>query len=138
VLIADDHALVREGIGLLLQFDEGFEVVAEAANGHEALELAQKHTPDVVLMDVNMPEMDGIEATRRLKEVLPGVHVIGLSMHEQGDLAESMREAGADGYISKAAPSDELLKAIRREIGLGQPARSEPAEEPVGAIEAMA
>lgn len=116
VLIVDDHALVRQGVSLLLHHQPGIEVVGEAANGREALEMVRRHAPDVILMDINMPEMNGIEATRRVKQLMPQVVVIGLSMHDLSELAQAMRDAGADGYVNKAAPSDELIRAIRGHV----------------------
>jgi DNA-binding NarL/FixJ family response regulator len=88
-------------------------IVGQAANGREAVNLAHELQPDVVVMDVSMPLMNGDEATRQIKAHLPRTRIVALSMHEQGEMVESMRRAGADGYVLKTAPSEELLAAIR-------------------------
>ena len=80
------------------------------------MELARQHLPDVVLMDVSMPRMDGVEATRRLKAEFPHIGVVGLSMYGENEMAGAIREAGADGYVSKVAPAEELVGAIRRSL----------------------
>jgi PAS domain S-box-containing protein len=112
VLFADDHKVMRQGLIRLISGQPGIQVVGEAANGREALELTLKLKPDVVVMDINMPEMDGIEATRFIKTELPKVRVIGLSMHEDDSIYRIMRDAGADAFVIKTASSAELLKAI--------------------------
>jgi PAS domain S-box-containing protein len=114
VLIADDHNLVRQGLVTALQGSRGIEVVGQAATGREALNLALELKPDVVLMDAAMPEMDGIEATRRIKKATPKVRVIGLSMHEEDEMAAAMRQAGAEAYLSKAGSIEQLVQAICR------------------------
>jgi PAS domain S-box-containing protein len=112
VLFADDHKVMRQGLIRLVAGKPGISVVGEAANGREALEKVRQSKPDVVVMDISMPIMDGIEATRHIKAELPGVHVIGLSMHEDEHISRNMREAGAEVFLSKAASSSELLNAI--------------------------
>ncbi len=112
VVFADDHKVMRQGLIRLITGQPDIEVVGEAANGREALELARQLRPNVVVMDVSMPEMDGIEATRRIKAELPDVRVIGLSMFEDELLARTMCQAGAEVFMSKTASSAELLKAI--------------------------
>ncbi len=113
VLLADDHAVVRQGLaGLLREFTD-FEVVGQAADGFEAVELAAELKPDVVLMDITMPGINGIEATRRILGILPRTRVIGLSMHEEADMAIAIRKAGAVGYLRKDADTDDLVAAIR-------------------------
>jgi CheY-like chemotaxis protein len=112
VLFADDHKVMRQGLIKLISGKPDIHVVGEAANGREALELARQNRPDVIVMDVSMPDMDGIEATRRIKAELPQVRVIGLSMHEDEKLAQTMRQAGAENFVSKTASSSILLKAI--------------------------
>jgi PAS domain S-box-containing protein len=112
LLVADDHRVVREGLIGMFDDQPGLSIVGEAADGREAVELSRQLRPDVLLMDVSMPGMDGIEATRRIKAELPGLRVIGLSMHDDDGTAESMREAGAEGFVSKAASAGELLRAI--------------------------
>jgi CheY-like chemotaxis protein len=112
LLVADDHRVVREGLIGMFDDQPGLSIVGEAADGREAVELSRQLRPDVVLMDVSMPVMDGIEATRRIKSELPELRVIGLSMHDDDGTAESMREAGAEAFVSKAASAGELLRAI--------------------------
>jgi PAS domain S-box-containing protein len=113
VLVADDHEIVREGLLSLLGEEHNIEVVGEAANGREAVDLAGRLRPDVVIMDVAMPLIDGDEATRQIKMHLPQTRVIALSMYGDEDSIERMRQAGAEAYVLKTAPSEELLAAIR-------------------------
>lgn len=113
VLVADDHAILREGLITLLAEEPQIEVVAEACDGQEAVELALAMHPDVVLMDVTMPLLSGIEATRRIAAELPDVRVIGLSMHQEQDMATAMHEAGAVAYLRKGDSSDNVIAAIR-------------------------
>jgi PAS domain S-box-containing protein len=112
VLFADDHKVMRQGLIRLISGQPDIQVVGEAANGREALELARQLKPDVIVMDISMPEMDGIEATRYIKAELPQVRVIGLSMFEDKQAAISMRKAGAEIFVNKAASAADLLKAI--------------------------
>jgi CheY-like chemotaxis protein len=116
VLLVDDHEIVREGLASLLLAEPDMEVVAEASDGLEALDLAQSIHPDIVLMDVTMPRLDGIEATRRLKARMPDMPIIGLSMHEKDDMGQAMREAGAVAYLSKNGCADALIGLIRQEV----------------------
>ncbi len=113
VLVVDDHAIVRQGLVRLLTAEEDLEVVGEAPGGHVAVELTRKLLPDVVVMDVSMKEGDGVEATRAIHAEMPRVQVIGLSMYDESEQGERMREAGAVSYISKIAPSETLIAAIR-------------------------
>lgn len=113
LLLVDDHAIVREGIASFLLEVPDLEIVAEASDGQEAVELALGMRPDVILMDVTMPQMDGIEATRRIKAQLPQVRIIGLSMHDREDLAAAMYQAGASAYLSKNGCADTLVSTIR-------------------------
>jgi DNA-binding NarL/FixJ family response regulator len=113
VLIADDHPVVRRGIGALLASLEGVELVGEAADGAGAIREAQLSRPDVVVMDVQMPGMDGIEATRRLVAALPETAVLVLTMFEDDDTVFSAMRAGARGYLLKGADQHEILAAIR-------------------------
>lgn len=115
VLLVDDHRVMREGLMTLLQGQDGLEVIGQADNGQHAIECVERLEPDVVTMDVSMPVMDGIEATRVIKQRWPKIRIIGLSMFEESELAAKMREAGADVYLSKTGPSGQLLKAIRNE-----------------------
>jgi signal transduction histidine kinase/ActR/RegA family two-component response regulator len=129
VLLADDHQVIRQGLVSLLESQPDLQVVGEASDGQEAVELACRLRPDVVLMDVSMPRMDGLQATRRIKERLPGIRVIGLSMFDEETVGGRLREAGAEAYVSKAGPSQDLLEAIRREAaspGRAQTAGMEP------------
>ena len=117
VLIADDHALVREGLRAVLEGEEGIEVVGEAADGLEALRACGELSPDLVLMDVRMPGMDGLEATRQIKARMPGVAVVMVTMHENPDyLLEAVR-AGAAGYVLKEASGERIAGAVRRTLG---------------------
>jgi len=116
-LIADDHALVREGLRAVLEGEEGIEVVGEAADGLEALRACGELSPDLVLMDVRMPGMDGLEATRQIKARMPGVAVVMVTMHENPDyLLEAVR-AGAAGYVLKEASGERIAGAVRRTLG---------------------
>jgi DNA-binding NarL/FixJ family response regulator len=117
LLLADDHAVVRQGFRLVLGTQPDMEVVGEAANGREALEVARRLRPDLVLMDVDMPVMDGLEATRRLKAEMPGVCVLVFTSHEEPDYLLEAIEAGAAGYVLKGAPVSRLIGAIRRALG---------------------
>ena len=111
LLLADDHRMLREGLRKSLD-ELGFSIVGEARNGAEAVDLAAAVQPDVVLMDVTMPELDGVEATRQLKSRLPNTFVIMLTMHADQDvLAEAIR-AGANGYLVKDCSTDEIASAI--------------------------
>ena len=113
VLLADDHEILREGLAELLRTEPDIEVVGEAADGQIAIELARRTAPDVIVMDVTMPRLNGVEATRRITAEMPHVRVIGLSMHSREDMSRAMREAGAAAYLTKGGPSDLLLTAIR-------------------------
>lgn len=113
LMLVDDHKIVRAGLRMLLEAQPDMEIVAEASSGVEALELVKIHQPGVVLMDVTMPGMNGMEATRRLKACCPSIAVLALTIHEEEDYFFQMLDAGASGYIPKRAASDELLRAIR-------------------------
>jgi DNA-binding NarL/FixJ family response regulator len=113
IVIADDHTIVREGFRSLLEAQEGMAVVGEAAEGRSAVRLARDLQPDVVIMDVRMPELNGIEATRQITAEHPGVKVIGLSMHLEKQFVSEMLKAGASGYLLKDCPSEELVMAIK-------------------------
>jgi len=113
VLIADDHGIVREGIRMILAAQEDIEVVGEASTGREAVELARRMQPDVVLMDISMPDLNGIEATRRIREEMPGVQVLGLTMHEEENYVFQMLKAGGAGYVLKRAAAEDLVAAVR-------------------------
>lgn len=113
ILLADDHAIVREGVRMLLNAQPDIEVVGEACNGEEAIALAKTLAPDIILMDIGMPQLNGLEATRALKAVQPDTNILILTMHEGEDYFFSILAAGASGYVLKGAGSGELLSAIR-------------------------
>ncbi|MFB7114442.1 response regulator [Streptomyces sp. NPDC056291] len=119
VLIADDHPVVRRGMSALLTSLAGVDVVAEAATGEEALREAQLSRPDVVVMDIRMPSMDGVEATRRLTALLPEVAVLVVTMYEDDETVLSALRAGARGYLLKGAQQEEILTTIRS-VATGQ------------------
>ena len=112
VLLADDHAMLRDGIRAFLEQEEGIVVVAEAENGREAVELTSKHMPDVVLIDIGMPELNGLEAARQIHAIDPEIAVIALSVHSDERYVTGMLDAGARGYLLKTCESAELLRAI--------------------------
>ncbi|MBI4296204.1 MAG: response regulator transcription factor [Chloroflexi bacterium] len=113
VLIVDDHAVVRDGIRALLALADDVEVVGEAANGDEALKRAEELEPDVILMDIGMPLMDGLEATRRIHKEVPRAKVLVLTQFDDREHIFPIIEAGASGFVSKVAASSELLQGIR-------------------------
>ncbi len=113
LMLADDHEIVRAGLHMLLDAQPDIEIVAEASSGAEAIELAQTHQPDVILMDVAMPDMNGMEATREIKARCPSATVLALTIHEEEDYFFRMLDAGASGYIPKRAAPDDLLQAVR-------------------------
>lgn len=112
-MLVDDHDVVRTGLKAFLETQEDFEVVAEASSGLEALDLILQSHPHVVVMDITMPQMDGLEATRRLKSVYPDCRVLALTVHEDKQYFFEMLLAGASGYITKQAAADDLVTAIR-------------------------
>src|ERR1700739_4820781 len=113
VLLADDHAMVRKGFRLILEAQPDMEIAGEAGNGREAVELAEKLHPDVVVMDVAMPELNGIEATRRLAASSPHTRVLALSMHKDSVYVREILRAGARGYLLKESVADDLVTAVR-------------------------
>jgi two-component system, NarL family, response regulator DegU len=116
LLIADDHALVREGLRTMLSGEDGIEVIAEANDGQQALTLCRELEPDLILMDVRMPVMDGLEATRKIKAEMPKTSVMMVTMHENPDYLFEAVKAGAAGYVLKDASGERLLSAIRRTL----------------------
>jgi DNA-binding NarL/FixJ family response regulator len=116
ILIADDHILVRHGLHRMLSLTPGLEVVGEASNGREALELCRTLRPDLVLMDVNMPEMDGLAATRAIKREHPDIAILMVTMYENPDFLLEALDGGAAGYVLKDAPVQRLINAIHRTL----------------------
>lgn len=112
VIVADDHQLFREGLKNLLETDGTIEVIAQSENGTAAIEMAQRLKPDVLLTDIAMPDMNGIEATRLLKEKLPDMKVIAVSMHSDKQYVKGMLEAGADAYLLKNSTHRQLIDAV--------------------------
>jgi len=113
ILIADDHAFVREGTRRILEQESDITVVGEANDGEEAIRLSTEAKPDVILMDISMPRMDGIEATRRIKQLNPGIVVLILTAYDDDQFIFSLLDAGAAGYLLKSIHSHELVNAIR-------------------------
>jgi two-component system, NarL family, response regulator LiaR len=116
LLIADDHALVREGLRTLLSGEDGIEVIAEANDGQQALNICRELKPDLVLMDVRMPVMDGLEATKKIKQEMPKTSVMMVTMHENPDYLFEAVKTGAAGYVLKDASGERLLSAVRRTL----------------------
>ena len=113
ILLAEDHAVVRQGFKLILGTQPDMEIVGEAGNGREAVELAEKLQPDLIVMDVTMPELNGIEATRRIQEAAPRARVLALSMHKDAVYVREILRAGARGYLLKDSVDADLLAAVR-------------------------
>lgn len=113
ILLADDHELVRRGIRGLLRARRGWRVIAEAANGREAVEKANKVKPDVAVVDVSMPELDGLQATRQIREASPTTEVVVLTMHESDQMVRRVLDAGALGYVLKSDLAANLVKAVK-------------------------
>ncbi|PLS17033.1 DNA-binding response regulator [Bacillus sp. M6-12] len=116
ILIADDHHIVRRGLVFFLNTQEDFEVIGEAQNGREALEMAEKLGPDIILMDLSMPELDGIEATKKIIEINPLAKVMILTSFSDEDHVLPSLEAGASGYQLKESDPDELVRCIRKVV----------------------
>jgi DNA-binding NarL/FixJ family response regulator len=112
ILIADDHTLIRESWSFILNTDPRFKVVGETRSGEEAVELAKEIRPNVVIMDVNLPGINGIEATQLIRKFSPGSKVLGVSLHTQPAYARKMMQEGAMGYVTKNSTCDEMFKAI--------------------------
>ena len=117
ILIADDHTIVRSGLRLLLEAEPDIEVVGEAFNGQEAIEKAEIFQPDVILMDITMPDLDGLEATIAIKKLWPRIQVIALTMHRSDEYFFEMLKSGASGYLLKGAETGELMDAVRTVAG---------------------
>ena len=119
LLLVDDHAVVRSGLRMLLGSESDVDIVGEASTAAEALQAADQLKPDVILMDIGLPDMSGIEATREIKRKFPKVAIVALTIHEDEEYFFKMLEAGASGYVPKRAAPDELITAIRA-AALGQ------------------
>jgi DNA-binding NarL/FixJ family response regulator len=119
ILLVDDHAVVREGLKRLIAEQPDIEVVGEASDGHEAIEHVKTLRPDVVMMDVSMPRLSGVEATRELKGICPATRILALTVHEDEAYVREFLKAGAAGYLLKRAPTEELVRAIRAVAGGG-------------------
>jgi DNA-binding NarL/FixJ family response regulator len=113
VLIADDQRLMREGLATLLALSDDIEIVAQAGDGNEAIELAKHHRPDVILMDIQMPHVNGVEATRTIRSILPATQIIILTTFDDDEYLLAGLRAGACGYLLKDMPSEQLADAIR-------------------------
>ncbi len=138
VLLADDHAVVRQGIANLLEDQPDIEIIAQASDGQEAVDLASKLLPDVILMDMSMPKLNGVEATRLICNERPAIRVIGLSMFEEAERAQAIRDAGAVDYLTKSGPAEVLLHSIRTSVHFpatgnagDSPARAHVTPDPV-------
>ena len=129
VLIADDHELIRDGFRRLLDYEEDLEVVGEARDGREAVELCRRLNPDLVLMDVRMPKMDGLEATRTIKAEQPSVSVLVITTYDNPDYLLEAIKAGAAGYVLKDAPNRQLTNAMRRALEGESPLNQELATQ---------
>jgi two-component system response regulator NreC len=113
ILLADDHTILRAGLKMMLNAQPDMEVVGEAQDGRQALQEAQRLQPDIILMDITMPDMNGIEATKQLKKILPDVKVLILTMHEHEEYVFQALRAGASGYMLKEAADTDLISALR-------------------------
>ncbi len=113
IVFADDHVIVRDGLRALLRSDPQFSLLGEGANGREALELVGKHHPDVAMLDISMPEMNGIEATKVIKREYPDTRIMILTIHENEQYVYEMLQAGADGYVLKNAEKKEIFDGIK-------------------------
>ena len=113
ILLADDFAIVRQGLRTLLESHAGWTVVAEAEDGEDALEKARELLPDVVIADIGMPRMDGLELTRRLRKVLPGTEVLVVTQHNSKQMMQELMKAGARGYVVKSSVGEDLISAVQ-------------------------
>lgn len=113
IILADDHAILRHGLSKSFAQEEGFKVIGQARDGQSTIDLAKELLPDVVIMDIGMPDLNGVEATRRIARECPQVRVIGLSMHSSNKYVREMFRAGARGYLLKDCPFEELTQAIQ-------------------------
>lgn len=114
ILLADDHKLFREGIRALLEKYQHIEVVGEAENGHQVLDLLQELKPDLILIDLTMPEMNGLDTIPQIRKILPAIHILVLSMHEDGNYIVKSIQSGANAYLFKNVDEEELMEAIKK------------------------
>ncbi len=128
ILLADDHTVVRSGLSAVLSMQEDFKIVGEAGDGEETLRLCERLKPDVVLMDLLMPRLDGVAATREIKQRWPQISVIALTSFKEKEYVEGALKAGAGGYLLKNVSADELVNAVRR-AAAGQPSLSPEAAQ---------
>lgn len=113
ILLADDHIVMRDGLSSFLEQQEDFEIIGKSGEGQETIQMAQHLKPDVIVMDINMPNMNGIEATRQIKTILPNIKIITLSVYTRTALVAQMLKAGASGYLPKNSTCRELVESIR-------------------------
>ncbi len=113
ILLADDHKVLRDGLRGMLEKQTDFEIVGETGDGRETVELAQQKDIDVIVMDINMPHINGVEATRQIKAISPKIKILTLSVHSRGPVIAQMIQAGASGYLPKTCATKELVEAIR-------------------------
>lgn len=116
LLLVDDHAVVRSGLRMLLENEADFEIVGETGSGHGALQLVEQLQPDLVLMDIGLPDLSGIEVTHQIKQRWPNVAIVALTIHEDEEYFFKMLQAGVNGYVPKRAAPEELLTAVRTAI----------------------
>lgn len=114
ILVVDDHLIVREGVAKLLALEHDIEVIGQAASGHEAVRLCREHEPDVVVLDYGLPDLDGLETTRQIKELGNATRILILTMYTSEEYALRLLQTGASGYVIKGAPAEELLTAVRK------------------------
>ncbi len=119
VLLADNHETVREGLKMIIDREPDMEIVGEASDGREAVDRAIRLEPNVVVMDISMPGLNGLKATRKLKALRPQIHVVALTRHREGGYLQELLQAGASGYVLKQSSSEELIRAIRA-VGSGK------------------
>lgn len=119
IILADDHEVVRQGLKTILKARPEWEIIAEAENGQEAIEAVRDHKPDVIILDITMPVMSGLEATQAICNLRLGTHVLIFTMHDSKSLVKAVRSAGADGYVLKSRAARDLIKAIEAMLGGG-------------------
>jgi len=118
IVLADDHHIVRQGLVSLLRMEPDIEIAGEASDAAQAVDLTRALHPDLVIMDVSMPGMNAVEATKEICHEFPGLPVIGLSMHEEGELSSAIRQAGAVAYVTRGGPPEALISAIHQAIAV--------------------